>query len=293
MIVTPVSPCCGSQLDSAPDGALRCSMCGHTYPVVDATPVLLASDRSEGKAHEVTFYDEEVDEQWEIERPSGAPALYRWLIAEKLRLALEGVGSRGATALVVCCGSGMDAELVAHRGYKVVACDISLGAARRTRTRADRHGVEIDTVVADAERLPFRDASFDIALVHDGLHHLERPELAVAEMARVARRAVSISEPAAAGVTRLAVRLGLALDVEEAGNYVIRFEPSALARLLEGQGFRRLRAHRYAMYYKHAPGLAVRVLSHALLLRLAVSAFRVANALGGRWGNKMVVVGIR
>ena len=55
--------------------------------------------------------------------------------------------------------------------------------------------------MADAERLPFRDASVDLVYVHDGLYHLERPWSRSREMARVARRAVSITEPAEASLT--------------------------------------------------------------------------------------------
>jgi ubiquinone/menaquinone biosynthesis C-methylase UbiE len=44
--------------------------------------------------------------------------------------------------------------------------------------------------VADAERLPFPDRSIDVVYVHDGLHHLARPEAGLAEMTRVARLAV-------------------------------------------------------------------------------------------------------
>jgi SAM-dependent methyltransferase len=46
-----------------------------------------------------------------------------------------------------------------------------------------------------AEALPFGDASFDVVLCANLLHHLENPEQAVREMARVARRHVVLLEP--------------------------------------------------------------------------------------------------
>ena len=122
----------------------------------------------------------------------------------------------------------------------VVSADISLGASRRARERARRHGLDLTPVVADAENLPFADRSFDLVYVHDGLHHLEHPEAGVAEMARVARHAVSITEPArAARHHGPPFAAGLALEREEAGNRVARLDPDELAAALTGARVRR------------------------------------------------------
>jgi ubiquinone/menaquinone biosynthesis C-methylase UbiE len=48
-----------------------------------------------------------------------------------------------------------------------------------------------------AYALPFADASFDVVFSSNLLHHLDRPECAVREMTRVARRAVVVIEPSA------------------------------------------------------------------------------------------------
>ena len=143
--------------------------------------------------------------------------------------------------------------------------------------------------VADAEALPFRDDSMDIVYVHDGLHHLEEPALGVAEMARVARKAVSISEPAVAGATAAAVRLRWAEHQEEAGNRVRRLTLREVTSQLLAHGFRPLYPHRYAMYYRHWPGRAVRFLSKPIVFRVATELFRVFNLVVGRYGNKLAV----
>ena len=196
-------------------------------------------------------------------------------------------------SLTVCGGSGMDAEFLAREGARVVASDLSLGAARRTRERARRYGLDITPIVADVERLPFADGTFDLVLVHDGLHHLERPELGLAEMARVARQWVSVTEPARATITAIAVRAGLALDREEAGNAVARLSTSEVVDILRSAGFRPLVAKRYAMYYKHEPGTASRALSRRPIFPLVRASWQVANKLIGWAGNKMVVVAER
>jgi ubiquinone/menaquinone biosynthesis C-methylase UbiE len=50
-------------------------------------------------------------------------------------------------------------------------------------------------VQARAEKLPFRDGAYDVALCANLLHHLDEPLAAVCEMARVARRHVVLIEP--------------------------------------------------------------------------------------------------
>lgn len=252
---------------------------------------------SEGGEHarlQAAHFDEE-DGEFETERPHGTTRFYEWMIRDKFRRGVAGVQElpAGSTALAVCGGSGMDAELLARAGAQVVSADISLGASRRACERARRQGLDLTPVVADAENLPFADRSFDLVYVHDGLHHLEHPQAGLAEMARVARRAVSITEPARAALTRLAVRAGLALDREEAGNRVARLDPGEVAAFLRGRGFDVVRAERYGMLYRHHPGAPSRLFSSHVLFPLSVAALRGANAVAGSLGNKMTVQALR
>ncbi len=248
---------------------------------------------SEHATQQAAFFDTEADNRFEIERPCGAPTLYGWLLGQKFRQSVAGLSLRGATALAVCGGSGMDAEFLARAGARVISSDISLGAVRRARERGRRHKVSFDVIVADVERLPFADGSIDVVYVHDGLHHLERPLDGLAEMAPVARRAVCVTEPARATVTGLAVRLGLALEHEEAGNRVARLGVEEVAAVLRTHGFRVVTAERYDMYYRHEPGRAVRFLSAPGAFAVARAGFRAANLVVGAGGNKLVVVAVR
>jgi SAM-dependent methyltransferase len=143
------------------------------------------------------------------------------------------------------------------------------------------------------ERLPFADQSVDLVAVHDGLHHLADPYVGLAEMARLARRWIVVTEPAQASITRLAIRLGLALETEEAGNRVGRMELSRVAAFLEARGYVVLRAERYAMYYPHHPGAGFSLLSLPLVFPVVSLGWRLTNSLLGRFGNKMVVVAQR
>jgi SAM-dependent methyltransferase/uncharacterized protein YbaR (Trm112 family) len=241
------------------------------------------------------WFDLSDREEFEIERPAGAPALYGWLLREKLRRGLGPVAAdlEGRTAVAVCGGSGMDAEFLADHGARVITVDISLGAARRAAERGRRRGLTFLSVVADAEHLPFADSSIDLVYVHDGLHHLEDPMAALDEMSRVAAQWVSVTEPARARMTNMAVRLGLALDREAAGNKVVRFMPAELVSRLSSANFRALQVGRYAMYYSHEPGTVFKLLSAPVVLPFATGVWRVGNAVFGRLGNKVGVVARR
>lgn len=309
-------PVCNGGLVSTDE--LACAACGRTYPLADGIPVLLpdpqlsahdeidhlhaghahvanADPTRTHKAAQAEHFDRAVAEEFEITRPHGTDRLYRFLVREKLRRALGPIrsGLRGTSALTVCGGSGMDAEFLARAGARVVSSDISLGASRRVRERCRRYGVEITPVVADVEHLPFEDQAFDLVLVHDGLHHLDRPDVGLAEIARVSRRWVSVTEPARSAATNLAVRVGLALQREEAGNVVARLSPAEVASSLRARGFRPLVADRYAMYYRHEPGPVSEILSRRYIFPIVRTGWRLGNSVLGRVGNKMVVVAER
>lgn len=286
-----VCPACHGQLQLSVESA-RCD-CGTAYEVKDGIPVLFGNP-SEHMQRQAAWFDRNADDEWEVERPRRAPALYGWLLEEKFRRGIKGVDLHGATVLAVCAGSGMDAEFLARAGADVVALDISVGAARRATERARRHGFDLLPVVGNVERLPFRDASIDIVFVHDGLHHLEEPLVGLVEMARVARYAVSVTEPARAALTHMAVRFGLALDHEEAGNRVARLAVSDVCSTLTARGFRIVSAERYGMYYRHEPGRVIRLLSAPVLFSLVTLLFRAANSAAGEWvGNKLAIVATR
>lgn len=301
-------PCCRTERASdASNAKWNCGACGWTGSAAGSIPILLLEPamaeydeldhhRAHGhKAAQAAHFDRPGREAFEIARPHETPRLYRFLLAEKFRRAVGPIRPHlvGASALSVCGGSGMDAEFLARAGVAVTTSDLSLGAATRTKARSERYGLGIQSVVADVEHLPYADQSVDLVAVHDGLHHLDDPYAGLSEMARVARRWVIVTEPARASITRLAIRLGLALETEEAGNRVARMEPSEVAAFLRARGYVVLRAERYAMYYPHHPGAVFSLLSWPFVFPIVRVGWRAANALLGRFGNKMVVVAER
>jgi len=287
-------PACHGALRSDPDGA-GCDGCGARYPVDREVQILLGPDVPRHALAQAAAHDRARDAELEVEAPRGAPLLHGWLAVERFRRSVDGVEHvlRGATAVAVCGGAGMDAELLARAGARPVAIDVSLGATRRARERFRRRRLDVPAVVALAERLPLRDSSVDLAYVQDGLHHLEDPLAGLREMARVARLAVIVSEPTDSPVTRVAVRAGVATDVEEGGNRVARLDAAAAARELRAASFDEIRVTRYAMHYDPEVGRLARFLSRRRLAPAARTAAGLLAAAGRPVGNKLVVQAVR
>lgn len=93
----------------------------------------------------------------------------------------------GDRVLDIAAGSGNAAIQVAMGGAEVVASDLTPELFDPGRRRAAEHGVELDWVEADAEALPFEDASFDAAVSTFGIMFAPRQSVAAAELARVVR----------------------------------------------------------------------------------------------------------
>jgi ubiquinone/menaquinone biosynthesis C-methylase UbiE len=70
---------------------------------------------------------------------------------------------------------------------RATATDISPGMLSTLSTSAAALGVEVETVRAEAESLPFADASFDLVFGHAILHHIPNLERAFSEFMRVLR----------------------------------------------------------------------------------------------------------
>lgn len=96
----------------------------------------------------------------------------------------------GAAALDVGCGVGeVCVELARRVGPhgRVAGVDLSEVMIRSARELSTASGQKIDLRVAGACQLPFPDQSFDVVRAERLFQHLDDPEAALAEMARVTR----------------------------------------------------------------------------------------------------------
>ena len=242
--------------------------------------------------YQISFFDQKGLSEFEITRPHGTGRLYEFLIAYKMRAMARLVGASfsGQKLLNVCCGSGMEAEYFAKLGAEVFVLDLSSVALQGAEKRARRFGFSLRTIAGDAESLPFKSENFDFAFVHDGLHHLSQPEKAIKEMVRVARKGILFTEPADAFVTRIAVKLGIASDFEEAENFVYRFSTTKLKVLFSRLGLNHMRFKRYGMWYSHYPPRWFRVFESTFMYILFKIFFFLGNVILSQFGNKLAVI---
>jgi SAM-dependent methyltransferase len=93
----------------------------------------------------------------------------------------------GMDVLDVAAGTGNASIPAAQRGANVTASDLTPELFEAGRRRAAAEGVELDWVEADAERLPFADASFDVVMSSIGAMFAPHHQAVADELVRVCR----------------------------------------------------------------------------------------------------------
>lgn len=91
----------------------------------------------------------------------------------------------GCRLLDVGCGSGQLALIAAKDGLEVTGVDIAGNLVARARARVQAEGLRARFEEADAEVLPFEDASFDVVVSLIGAMFAPRPDLVARELLRV------------------------------------------------------------------------------------------------------------
>jgi len=91
----------------------------------------------------------------------------------------------GCQLLDVACGSGQVALMAARDGIEVTGVDIASNSVERARARAQAAGLSARFEEADAEALPFDDASFDMVVSLIGAMFASRPQVVAQELLRV------------------------------------------------------------------------------------------------------------
>src|SRR5712692_2890501 len=93
----------------------------------------------------------------------------------------------GARLLEVGCGMGTDLLQFAHGGAKVTGIDLTPRSVEISRKHLALYKETGDFAIADCEKLPFADESFDAAYSNGVLHHTPDTAGAVGEIHRVLR----------------------------------------------------------------------------------------------------------
>lgn len=160
-----------------------------------------AAARSDPKLANVLYHDWEAttyDAKWSISYDERCTTY----ATDRFAAVAGRQGWPYASALELGCGTGFFllnlilGGVIARDGGAVT--DISPGMVEVARRNARSLGFEVAGRVADAESLPFPDASFDLVVGHAVLHHIPDVELALREVLRVLRpggRFVFAGEP--------------------------------------------------------------------------------------------------
>ncbi len=93
----------------------------------------------------------------------------------------------GSQVLDVAAGNGNASLAAARRGCTVTASDYVGELLEGAAARAAAEGLPLTTEVADAENLPYDDASFDAVVSTFGVMFVPNPQRAAEEMLRVCR----------------------------------------------------------------------------------------------------------
>jgi SAM-dependent methyltransferase len=156
--------------------------------------------------------------------------------------AADFAGAAGLKVLEIGCGLGTDGAQFAAAGADYTGVDLTEAAIDLARKRFELFGLPGKFQTADAERLDFAEASFDLVYSHGVLHHTPDTERAVREVYRVLR-------PGGRAVVMLYhrdsynYRVNISL-LRRAGAQLLRWEPGvSLVHKLTGEPLASLRYH--------------------------------------------------
>ncbi len=137
-------------------------------------------------------------------------------------------------------GDGLLTLLLAEVAEEVTAVDHSAEMLSALRARAKRRGIEnIVTTQAPIEELPHADASFDVALLSQALHHADTPSKALHEAQRVL-------VPGGRLIVLDLLAHGEEWVREQLHDRHLGFTEAALEELLEDAGFTSVKVERAA-----------------------------------------------
>ena len=174
-------------------------------PVVDATAEMVAAAYEDNKLAQVLYHDWEAqtyDDKWSISFDERCVEYAR----DRFEAIVGAVPEPQpyATALELGAGTGFFSLNLKQAGVldEVHVTDLSPGMVEAAKANAEALGFTVQGRVADAERIPYDDNTFDVVVGHAVIHHIPDVEAAFREMLRVLKpggRFVIAGEPTTIG----------------------------------------------------------------------------------------------
>jgi ubiquinone/menaquinone biosynthesis C-methylase UbiE len=190
------------------------------------------------------------------------------------------------SVLTICGGAGGEGIFFLNNGFSdVTVSDFSENAIEIAREIDPR----LKTLWANAEAIGCEDASYDLVVVQDGLHHLPRPVLGFTEMLRVSRVAVIVIEPHLSIVGSV---IGTEWEnLNGAINYVFRWNKKLAVQVVKSMLLHNFKEVKVLRFWDH--GLVISKISAKFPARaqlaLAKSIYRVLSLIDFA-GNMFVCV---
>lgn len=111
------------------------------------------------------------------------------VIHQKLLKNLEAViNVKGKKILEIGAGMGGDSLYLAKKGAKVTLLDFSQEALDKIKASSQKEKIKIQTILADAKKMPFPDEAFDIVFHQGFLEHFRNPKVYLLEQKRILKK---------------------------------------------------------------------------------------------------------
>jgi SAM-dependent methyltransferase len=167
--------------------------------------------------------------KWEFDNCLYRKHLYLYLDCMYAQLFRSGAQN----VLDAGCGEGYVYRAMKERSYagRWAGFDSSPNAIDFARLKSP----EVDWHVASIYQIPFEDRSFDLVISSEVLEHLEEPEHALLEMARVSSHYLQLSVPLEPWF-RMAARISVALGLGGDPGHVNFWRGAAFRRFLSSAG---------------------------------------------------------
>lgn len=167
------------------NNAVQCGKCGKKYAFKNGILIMLSdiSLKDKQNLNQKNYYEdhyksEEANRDFEWKK--------RWVV----RLLGFLPKNKNSLILDLACGQAYMTLAIAKKGYKIIACDISINGLLRARKEAEKLGIEknILFIACDLYKIKFKKNIFDFIIMLHVLEHLVEDKLMLRKATSFAKK---------------------------------------------------------------------------------------------------------